>query len=117
MRVKWSWCVGFVCCASLIGVARAQVSPQESIKSFKLADGLECTLFAAEPMLVNPADMDIDSEPIKTTIRTLVQRQVAVTSTLPDVESPRGLPERVRRALSPDALKAYMAAKNRVPKG
>ncbi len=67
------------------------------------------------------ADMDIDSEPIKTTIRTLVQHHVAVTSTLPVEEeflpSPRGLPERVRRALSPDALKAYMAAKNRMPKG
>ena len=64
------------------------------------------------------ADMDIDSEPIKTTIRTLVEHHVAVTSTLPSWEEfPRELPERVRRALSPDALKAYMTAKTHVPKG
>jgi len=42
-------------------IARAQVSPEESIKTFTLADGLECTLFAAEPMLVNPCDIDVDA--------------------------------------------------------
>jgi putative membrane-bound dehydrogenase-like protein len=33
---------------------------EEALKSFKVADGLEISLFAAEPMLRNPTDMDID---------------------------------------------------------
>lgn len=35
--------------------------PAESLKTFKVADGLEATLFAAEPMLVNPTDIDVDA--------------------------------------------------------
>src|SRR4051812_32009306 len=34
----------------------------EQVKQMKVADGLEVSLFASEPMLVNPADMDIDSK-------------------------------------------------------
>ena len=34
----------------------------ESLKKFTVADGLEVTLFASEPMLRNPTDMDIDSQ-------------------------------------------------------
>ena len=33
---------------------------RESLKSFTVANGLEITLFASEPMLRNPTDMDID---------------------------------------------------------
>lgn len=33
----------------------------EEMKKMTVADGLEVTLFAAEPMLVNPANMDIDA--------------------------------------------------------
>jgi len=33
---------------------------QESLKSLHAADGVEVTLFAAEPMVKNPTDMDID---------------------------------------------------------
>jgi len=43
-------------------MAQAQVSPEQSIKTFKVADGLECTLFAAEPLLVNPCDIDVDAK-------------------------------------------------------
>jgi putative membrane-bound dehydrogenase-like protein len=32
----------------------------ESLKRFKVADGLQVTLFAAEPMVRNPTDMDVD---------------------------------------------------------
>jgi putative membrane-bound dehydrogenase-like protein len=39
----------------------AQVGPEESAKKLKPADGLEATLWAAEPMVVNPTNMDIDS--------------------------------------------------------
>src|ERR1700689_633725 len=33
---------------------------REAVKNFKVADGLEISLFASEPMLRNPTDMDID---------------------------------------------------------
>jgi putative membrane-bound dehydrogenase-like protein len=35
---------------------------REQLKSMKVADGLEVTLFASEPMVRNPADMDIDAK-------------------------------------------------------
>jgi putative membrane-bound dehydrogenase-like protein len=41
--------------------ATAQVSPEQSAKLLKPAEGLEATLWAAEPMVVNPTTMDIDS--------------------------------------------------------
>ncbi len=34
---------------------------QAQVKQMSVGDGLEVTLFAAEPMVLNPADMDIDS--------------------------------------------------------
>ena len=37
-----------------------RAAAQESLKNFTVADGLEVSLFAAEPMLRNPTDMDID---------------------------------------------------------
>ena len=33
----------------------------EDLKKFTVADGLEVTLFASEPMMVNPCDMDVDA--------------------------------------------------------
>lgn len=46
---------------SLASAAHAQMGPQESIKTFKVADGLECSLFASEPMFYNPTNIDIDA--------------------------------------------------------
>ncbi len=43
------------------GCALGQVSPQESLKSLKPAEGLEVSLWAHEPMVNNPTAMDIDS--------------------------------------------------------
>ena len=40
--------------------ALAQKAPEETVKSLKAAEGLEVTLWAAEPGVVNPTDMDID---------------------------------------------------------
>jgi putative membrane-bound dehydrogenase-like protein len=40
--------------------ARAQVAPDKAVSTFKVGDGLQLELFAAEPMLVNPTSMDID---------------------------------------------------------
>ncbi len=41
--------------------AMAQVSAQESAKRLKPAEGLEATLWASEPMLSNPTNIDVDS--------------------------------------------------------
>jgi hypothetical protein len=41
--------------------ARAQVSAEESAKKLKPAEGLEATLWASEPLVVNPTNMDVDS--------------------------------------------------------
>src|SRR3982750_1188487 len=41
--------------------AVAQVKPEESAKMLKPADGLEATLWASEPMVVNPTTIDVDS--------------------------------------------------------
>jgi putative membrane-bound dehydrogenase-like protein len=41
--------------------AGAQSSPEESAAKAKPAEGLEATLWAAEPMLLNPTSMDVDS--------------------------------------------------------
>ncbi len=42
--------------------AAAQQSAEESLASLSVAEGLELTLFAAEPMLVNPTCIDVDAE-------------------------------------------------------
>ncbi|MGP0064222.1 MAG: PVC-type heme-binding CxxCH protein [Isosphaeraceae bacterium] len=41
--------------------AMAQVSPEESAKKIKPAPGLEATLWASEPLLSNPTNIDVDS--------------------------------------------------------
>lgn len=41
--------------------ARGQVGPEQSASQVKVADGLEATLWAAEPMVVNPTNIDVDS--------------------------------------------------------
>ena len=41
--------------------ALAQKAPAETVKSLKLAPGLEATLWASEPGLVNPTDIDVDA--------------------------------------------------------
>lgn len=38
----------------------AQKSPEETVKSFTVAEGLQVELFAAEPMVINPTSMDVD---------------------------------------------------------
>src|SRR4051794_35483660 len=41
--------------------AFTQVGPEESARRIKPADGLEATLWASEPMLNNPTNIDVDS--------------------------------------------------------
>ncbi|WP_020473399.1 PVC-type heme-binding CxxCH protein [Zavarzinella formosa] len=42
------------------GIASAQKTPEETVKSFTVAEGLQVELFAAEPMVINPTSMDVD---------------------------------------------------------
>jgi imidazolonepropionase-like amidohydrolase len=64
------------------------------------------------------AKLEISSEPIQTTIKTLVQKHVALTSTLPVFEqfvpSRPNVPQKVLDTLSEDARKAYQANRARV---
>ncbi len=50
-----------VFCVAWSSLASAQVSPEQSAKLLKPADGLEATLWASEPLVINPTTMDIDS--------------------------------------------------------
>jgi putative membrane-bound dehydrogenase-like protein len=45
----------------LAPAALAQVSAEQSARQLKPAPGLEATLWASEPMLVNPTNIDVDS--------------------------------------------------------
>jgi putative membrane-bound dehydrogenase-like protein len=42
------------------GPAIAQVAPEKAADTFRVADGLEFSLWASEPLLVNPACIDVD---------------------------------------------------------
>ena len=64
------------------------------------------------------AKLEVSSEPIQTTIKTLLQHHVAVTSTLPVFEqfvtSRPDEPQKVLDMLSDDAKKAYLANRKRI---
>jgi imidazolonepropionase-like amidohydrolase len=64
------------------------------------------------------AKLEVSSEPIQTTIKTLLQHHVAVTSTLPVFEqfvtSRPDEPQKVLDMLSDDAKKAYLANRKRL---
>jgi putative membrane-bound dehydrogenase-like protein len=47
--------VGFFAASSL-----GQKTPEETVRSMTVADGLQVELFAAEPMLINPTSIDVD---------------------------------------------------------
>lgn len=44
----------------LASTASAQLPPDKALEMFKVSDGLEITLWASEPMFVNPSCIDID---------------------------------------------------------
>ncbi|PYT27987.1 MAG: hypothetical protein DMG57_16430 [Acidobacteria bacterium] len=50
----------FSFCFLAAGILTAQEKPPVALHHFKAADGLEVTLWAAEPMLANPTNIDID---------------------------------------------------------
>lgn len=53
-------CAGVILLTSL--PASAQLDPDEALKSLVVADGLEISLFAAEPDLRNPTSIDVDAQ-------------------------------------------------------
>jgi len=57
------WSLGAAAIAVLAPApsALAQMTPEETLKTLKAPEGLEISLFATEPGLVNPTDIDIDS--------------------------------------------------------
>src|SRR5437762_4265414 len=64
--IKTSRLVGplAVAASTLFAANPAGVGPEaarESVKKFTVADGLDVSLFASEPMVRNPTDMDIDA--------------------------------------------------------
>jgi putative membrane-bound dehydrogenase-like protein len=42
------------------GSSQAQLAPEEALKKFTVADGLQIELFAAEPDVINPTSIDVD---------------------------------------------------------
>jgi putative membrane-bound dehydrogenase-like protein len=42
--------------------AQAQKSPEETRQALQVAEGLEASVFASEPMFANPCDMDVDAK-------------------------------------------------------
>src|SRR5262245_6885339 len=44
----------------LVSPAAAQVEPDKALKTFKVSEGLELSIWAHEPLCVNPTCMDID---------------------------------------------------------
>lgn len=45
---------------SLTSDSTAQLTPEQALKTFTVAEGLQLELFAAEPLFANPTSMDID---------------------------------------------------------
>jgi putative membrane-bound dehydrogenase-like protein len=52
--------LGFVCLVAYVAVA--QVPPEKAVATFTVSDGLEMTLWASEPLFVNPTCIDIDDK-------------------------------------------------------
>jgi len=50
-----------LCLGWLVTPAVAQKTPQETVASISAVDGFEVKLFAAEPMIVNPIAVDVDT--------------------------------------------------------
>jgi len=59
--------------------------------------------------------LDIESEPVRKMIATLVRRHVAVTSTLAVFEAALPVQQRFQDALSPQTFSDHMAARQRMP--
>ncbi|MBI1839494.1 MAG: PQQ-dependent sugar dehydrogenase, partial [Verrucomicrobia bacterium] len=64
LALSFASALAFLPCLALFGANPAGVgleAAKAQVRSLKAPEGLEVTLFAAEPMVVNPANMDIDA--------------------------------------------------------
>src|SRR3954471_18216937 len=62
-KTRWAE-LGLAVVAGLAGAgqfAHAQKSPEETRQLLQVAEGLEASVFASEPMFANPCDMDVDA--------------------------------------------------------
>src|ERR1700730_3877079 len=57
---KWLFFFALALLLLLPGAGPAQVPPEKALSTFKVSDGLEISLWASEPLFVNPTCMDID---------------------------------------------------------
>src|SRR5262249_18715383 len=56
-----SFCVA-LSISLLVSVPRLERSPDEELQSLKAAEGMDVALFASEPMITNPAAIDVDTQ-------------------------------------------------------
>ena len=61
MMKLWNRLVGLVALLVCPAMVQAQLPPDQALKALKVAEGLQVTQFAAEPMFVNPTCMDVDA--------------------------------------------------------
>jgi hypothetical protein len=61
MSLRRALVVHAVCICLCAASARAQKSPQETVAGLTPAEGLELNLWASEPDVQKPTNMDIDS--------------------------------------------------------
>jgi len=52
--------VGLAVLATKTAIAAGPLAPAEAVAKLQVADGLAATIFAAEPMLLSPTNMDVD---------------------------------------------------------
>src|SRR5436190_20258159 len=55
-------CLAWMLVALLVAPAWAQKSPEEELKSLKVPADFEISVFASEPMITNPAAIDVDTQ-------------------------------------------------------
>src|SRR5262245_34896277 len=56
----WLYLLAALCLLSIPATTPAQVPPEKALSTFTVAEGLELSLFASEPLFVNPTSIDID---------------------------------------------------------
>jgi putative membrane-bound dehydrogenase-like protein len=58
--MKWLCCLAVSLAIANVSATQAQVPPEKAVSTFTVAEGLEISLWASEPLFVNPTCMDID---------------------------------------------------------
>lgn len=58
--MRWPRLLSLVGSLAILSATSAQVPPDKVLPTFKVSDGLELSLWASEPLFVNPTCMDVD---------------------------------------------------------